>query len=101
MTSSAPGTQRHGNPEEAIALSGERDAAPTAVLLDPEGTVGRLYQARTTPQMFVIDSAGTLQYMGAIDDRPSSRHASIDGANNYVRAALSAMADGRSWMTVR
>ena len=45
-------------------------AASSDVLLDPKGTVGRAYGARTTPHMYVVDKAGTLVYMGAIDDRP-------------------------------
>lgn len=95
VISSAPGTQGHVEGSEANALSESRDASPTAVLLDPEGKVGRLYDARTTPQMFIVDPDGVLRYQGAIDDRPTSRLSSIEGANNYVRAALVAMADGK------
>ena len=95
VISSSPGTQGYVEAREANALSEQRGAAPTAVLLDPEGKVGRMYDARTTPQMFVIDPNGVLQYMGAIDDKPTSRHASVEGATNYVRIALAAMADGR------
>jgi hypothetical protein len=58
------------------------------VLLDPEGVVGRLYDARTTPHMYIIDAAGTLVYMGGIDDKPSTRHADVQTATNYVRVAL-------------
>lgn len=94
VISSAPGTQGYVQGEEANQLSRARDAVPTAVLLDPDGTVGRLYDARTTPHMFVIDADGVLRYMGAIDDKPTSRHASVEGAKNYVRSALVAMAGG-------
>ena len=95
VISSAPGTQGYVEPAEANMLSQKRDATPSAVLLDAKGDVGRLYEARTTPQMFVIDAGGTLQYMGAIDDKPTSRHSSVQDARNYVRAALDALADGR------
>tara|TARA_R110002167_G_scaffold222826_6_gene427779 strand:+ start:18 stop:659 length:642 start_codon:yes stop_codon:yes gene_type:complete len=95
VISSAPGTQGYVEAAEANRLSRERDAAPTAVLLDPRGEVGRLYDARTTPHMYVIDGDGVLQYKGAIDDRPSSRHASVEGANNYVSAALVALKTGQ------
>lgn len=95
VISSAPGTQGYVEGDEANALSQSRDATPTAVLLDPEGTVGKLYDARTTPHMFVVDPDGVLRYKGAIDDKPTSRHSSVEGANNYVRAALVAMADGQ------
>src|SRR6202165_2420881 len=67
VISSAPGKQGYVNGPAADALTESRGAAPTAVLLDPAGTVGRLYHARTTPHMFVIDKDGNLQYMGGMD----------------------------------
>jgi peroxiredoxin len=88
VISSAPGKQGHVSPEQADALTTERQAAPTAVLLDESGEIGRAYGARTTPQMFVIDADGVLVYMGGIDDRPTTNPADIPGATNYVRAAL-------------
>ncbi len=88
VISSAPGTQGHVTAAEADALTRDRDAAPTAVLLDPEGAIGRLYGARVTPHMYVVDEAGRLRYMGAIDDRPTDDRADIPGATNHVRAAL-------------
>ncbi len=69
-------------------LSTDWGAAPTAVLMDETGSVGRAYAARTTPHMFVIDSAGKLVYAGGIDDKRSSNPADIPGARNFVRAAL-------------
>jgi hypothetical protein len=65
------------------------------VLLDPKGTVGKMYGATNTPHMYVIDKAGVLAYAGAIDDRPTSRKADVPGANNYVRAALQAVKAGQ------
>ncbi len=94
VISSAPGTQGHVSPERADELTQSRDAAPTAVLLDPKGKVGKAYGARTTPHMYVINPEGTLMYMGAIDDRPTARHSDVDGARNYVREALAAMENG-------
>jgi hypothetical protein len=94
VISSAPGTQGHVSPERADELTQSRDAAPTAVILDPTGKVGKAYDARTTPHMYVINAEGTLMYMGAIDDRPTARHSDIEGARNYVREALAAMEDG-------
>ncbi len=63
------------------------------VLQDPEGDVGRLYQARTTPHMFVIDEEGILQYMGAIDDDRRGRE-DVEDRQRYVQQALTAMAAG-------
>ena len=94
VIASAPGTQGHVSPARANELTETRNAAPTAVLLDPKGEVGKAYDARTTPHMYIIDPEGTLVYMGAIDDRPTARHSDIEGARNYVREALTALAKG-------
>ena len=95
IISSAPRTQGHVSPAEANELTTSRKAAPTAVLLDPTGTVGKLYGATNTPHMYVIDKAGVLVYAGAIDDRPTARRKDVEGANNYVRAALQSVMAGQ------
>jgi hypothetical protein len=69
--------------------------ASTAVLLDPKGEVGRLYGAKTTPHMFIVDPKGNLIYMGAIDENPSSDAKELKGAHNYVSAALDAAMAGK------
>ncbi|MFL6429091.1 MAG: redoxin domain-containing protein [Acidobacteriaceae bacterium] len=63
-------------------------AHPTAAILDASGEIGRLYSARTTPHMFVIDPQGKLIYAGANDDKPTTDTADVKGAKNYVSAAL-------------
>ena len=95
VISSAPGKQGNVSPSKADALTAERNASPTAVLLDPEGRIGRAYGARTTPHMFIIDETGTLVYMGGIDDRPSTNPDDVPGAENYVRMAMADRAAGR------
>jgi peroxiredoxin len=88
VISSAPGEQGYVSGDEANALIAKRHATPTAVLLDPQGVVGRLYDARTTPHMYIINAQGSLVYMGGIDDRPSTQYADVKTAKNYVRVAL-------------
>ena len=66
------------------------------MLLDPEGSVGRLYDARTTPHMYIVNPKGVLVYKGAIDDKPSSRRSDVPKAENYVRTALAQMAEGKT-----
>lgn len=95
VISSAPGLQGHVEPARANALTAERNAAPSAVILDPSGEIGRLYDARTTPHMYVINPAGTLVYMGGIDDRPTARWSDVEGATNHVRLALADLEAGR------
>ena len=94
IISSAPGSQGYVTGEEANALTSARGAAPAAVLLDPEGDVGHLYDARTTPHMFIVNKDGTLVYMGGIDDKATTDVADIKTAKNYVRAALDELAAG-------
>ena len=99
VISSAPGTQGNVSSAEADKLTAERKAAPAAVLLDPDGKIGRLYEAKTTPHMFVIDKDGTLAYMGAIDDKPTANHADVKTARSYVREALAAVKAGEGVKT--
>ena len=94
VCSSAPGKQGHCEAAKWPAMVQERKAAPTAVLLDPDGKVGKLYGAKTTPHMFIIGTDGKLVYQGAIDDQPSFNPDTLKGARNYVREALEAMLAG-------
>jgi peroxiredoxin len=95
IISSAPGTQGHVNAGEANDLTRTRGAAPTAVLFDPTGVTGKAYGATNTPHMYVVSRDGILVYAGAIDDRPTSRRSDVQGAQNYVRAALASVAAGQ------
>lgn len=88
ILSSAPGQQGYMTPAAENQYLSTMHAAPTAAILDPTGAIGRMYDAKTTPHMFVIDPAGKLIYEGAIDDRPSTDPESLKGAHNYVSEAL-------------
>ena len=95
IASSAPGEQGYVTSAEAKADLARWRAAPSDFLLDPNGVVGRLYDARATPHMVVIDRSGRVAYMGAIDDSPSTRLADVKTANNYLVAALDEIAAGK------
>ena len=95
VSSSAPGKQGHVDGAKAEAFMKEKSGAPTAVLLDPEGKVGRAYGAKTTPHMFVIDGKGRVVYAGGIDDKPSTDRADVATAKNYVAAALGEVLAGK------
>lgn len=93
IVSSAPGKQGYVKGAEADAWNASMGAAPTAVILDPTGAIGHLYDARTTPQLFVIEE-GALAYKGAIDSKATTRKADIETATPYVKDALAAVKAG-------
>jgi len=88
ILSSGPGLQGHVSAEEADSLMKKSGSKVTAYLFDTDGRVGKLYGAKATPHMFVIDPAGKIVYQGAIDSIRSSDPADIPMAKNYVRIAL-------------
>jgi hypothetical protein len=95
VVSSAPGKQGYMQPGDVTAWKAKFDAAPAHVLLDPQGALGRTYDAKTTPHIFIVDSKGTLVYMGGLDDKPSTDPADARTAHNFVRAALDDMKAGK------
>ena len=99
VISSAPGKQGYVTANDENAYVKQVGASPTAVLLDPKGDLGRLYDAKTTPQMFIINREGNLIYDGAIDSKPTSDQADIAKATNYVHAALAEATAGKSVAT--
>jgi peroxiredoxin len=93
ICSSAPGKQGYYDEKHLPEALAEHKSQASAYLVDADGKVGQLYRAKTTPNMYVVDPSGTLIYAGAIDDQPTPKVESLEGAMNYVRAALaSAMA---------
>jgi peroxiredoxin len=96
IVSSAPGKQGYVNGPAADQLTQSRGASPTAVLLDPTGALARLYDAKTTPHMFVIDKNGALQYMGGIDSLATTDPNDIARAEPYLKEAMLAVAQGNS-----
>ncbi len=93
VISSAPGKQGHVSPEEANVLTTQREAFPTAVLIDEEGVMGRAYDARVTPHMYVIQN-GVLVYMGGIDSIPSANPADVPKAEPFTANAIRAVLAG-------
>lgn len=88
ILSSAKGEQGYMTSNEENAWIARIHADPTAAILDPAGTIGHAYEAKTTPHMYVIDPNGKLIYEGAIDDHPTTDIADVPKSKNYVSAAL-------------
>jgi peroxiredoxin len=95
VLSSAPGQQGYVTPAEENEYLKTMKAAPTAALLDPTGVIGHMYDARTTPHIFVIDPSGKIVYQGALDNQPTPDPASLKGADNYLNDALNAAMAGK------
>jgi hypothetical protein len=95
IISSAPGAQGYVTPSEENTYLKTMHAAPTAALLDPTSTIARLYDAKTTPHIFIIDPTGKLIYEGAIDNKPTTDQADLKGADNYLNDALTAAMAGK------
>mgnify|MGYP003301621948 CR=1 FL=1 len=101
IISSAEGKQGYVTKSEAKELTTSRNAQPSHVLFDSNGDVGRLYDAKTTPHMFIIDEDGRLKYQGAIDDAGGRGFMSKDllEANNYIKKGLKEILQERSLST--
>src|SRR5438552_2040360 len=101
INSSAPGTWGNLTPEQAEQKMTEWKMHQTALLLDPEGKVGRAYGAKNTPNMVIINPEGNIIYEGAIDSKATPNPADIPNSTNYVRAALDESLDSKSVTTAK
>ena len=90
ICSSAPGKQGYYEGEELRTEIKDHESHATAYLIDADGAVGRMYEAKTTPHMFIIDPKGILVYAGGIDNIASTDKDDIVKATNYVRETLDA-----------
>ena len=95
IVSSASGKQGHVNQEDAQQLKQQNESHQTAILLDTQGSVGKSYEAKTTPHMYLIGKSGQLLYQGAIDDKSSADTDDIEGARNYIAEAIEASLAGK------
>ena len=99
VSSSAPDMQGYFTAKTAKAWAAKEHWAGSDLLLDSAGKIGRAYEAKNTPHMFVIDKAGKIAYMGGIDDRPYEDPESLKGAKPYVALALADLKAGRAVQT--
>ena len=83
------------SPTQLARWMQDKQAAPTATLMDEDGVVGKAYGARVTPHMYIVNAQGVLVYAGGIDSIPSSRVDDIPKANPYIRQALGEIKAGK------
>ena len=96
INSTREGHSEYYPPQKMAGWLKQMNAAPSATLLDPTGKVGRAYQARTTPHMYIVDPKGQLVYAGGIDDKRSTSQSDVKTAKNFVRAAMGEALAGKS-----
>src|SRR5436189_4456106 len=99
IDSNAPGSEGNLTPEQAQKIASSWKTQQTALLLDPDGKVGRAYGAKNTPNMVIINPEGKITYEGAIDSKATPNPADIPSSTNYVKAALDQSLEGKSIST--
>jgi AhpC/TSA family len=95
INSGHAGAQGDFTPDRVKAWAEKNAAVSTAYFRDSEGKVGKMYDARTTPHMYIVNPEGTLVYAGGIDSIRSSNADDITKATNYVTAALADLKSGK------
>ena len=96
ITSTEKGSYEYFPPAKMVSWVNDKQAKPTALLMDEPGKIGQLYNAKTTPHMYIINPQGVLVYSGAIDSVPSARIDDIKTATNYVRQGLNEALSGKA-----
>src|SRR6201981_3448026 len=99
IDSNAPGTEGNLTPDQAQKIATSWKTQQTALLLDPDGKVGRAYGAKNTPNMVIINPEGKIAYEGAIDSKATPNPAESPSSTNYVKAALDQSLAGKSFST--
>jgi hypothetical protein len=101
INSGAEGKQGHG--VETNRAGKDRYHLAHPILLDVAGTVGKVYGARRTPHVFVIDEKGVLVYAGAADNSPDGEGESPTGPTliHHLDEALKDVREGKPVRTPR
>jgi len=92
--SSAPGREGYHDPAELKKEDDRVKNAATHVIPDPDGKIGHLFEAKTTPHIYVINSKGIIQYNGAIDSVPSTDAKTLATATPYAKNAIASVLSG-------
>src|SRR5438874_9241900 len=96
IDSNAPGTEGNITAEQAKKIMDSWKTKQTALLLDPESKIAKLYGAKNTPDMVIVNPEGKIVYEGAIDSKASPNPADIPTSINYVKAALDESLGGKA-----
>jgi peroxiredoxin len=75
----------------------KQNAISYPILDDSKGTIGHAYNAKSTPDMFIINTDGNIVYSGAIDNDPDGDKGAA--RVNYVKQALDEVLAGKTVTT--
>lgn len=81
-------SNKHETTEE-IKKYAEKQGFKFPILLDPENKIADYFQARRTPEVFLIDKHKTLRYRGAIDDNRKTPEV------HYLQNVMNLILDGK------
>ena len=97
ILSSAPGKSGYETDKTIRKVIEDHGVKATHIILDPDGKIGKTYQAKTTPHMFIIKKDGTIGYMGAIDSIKSTKYEDVEKAEPYFKNALEGIVEGKDF----
>jgi glutathione peroxidase-family protein len=95
IDSNAPGSEGNITAEQAKKIMDSWKTKQTALLLDPESKIAKLYGAKNTPNMVIVGPDAKIVYEGAIDSKATPNPADIPSSTNYVKAALDESLGGK------
>jgi alkyl hydroperoxide reductase subunit AhpC len=96
INSSAEGKQGHAEPAKQAERASAEGNKATHFIADTDGKVGKAYDAKVTPHLFIINKEGVLVYNGAIDSKATTDQADVATAEKYFVNALDATLDGKT-----
>lgn len=95
ICSSAEGKQGNFDNDEINKRIKDHGANMTAYLIDEDGKVGKMYQAKTTPHMYIIDKEGVLRFAGGIDNIKSTDKGDVKAAKNWIKNGMDELMNGK------
>ncbi len=95
VNSSAKGKQGYEEPSKMAELATAKGNKASHLIMDTDGMIGKAYDAKVTPHMFIINKEGTLVYNGAIDSKATTDNADVATADKLVANALDAVLAGK------
>lgn len=95
VNSSREGEQGYLEASKLAERAKDEGNKASHILVDTDGKVGKSYDAKVTPHMFIIDKEGNVVYNGAIDSKATTDNADVATAEKLFVNALDATLAGK------